>query len=51
VSDKRVRRILSDSDKFVGFWPVFQILPESQLKTFWEIKIIVEGILGKKCLN
>jgi hypothetical protein len=51
VSYKRVRWILSDSNKFVGFWPVFQISPESQLKTFWEIKIIVEGILGEKVLE
>jgi hypothetical protein len=62
VLEKRVHRILPDSGEFVGFPPIFQILPDSDeispesLFTHAEItvedmlgkkKVIVEGILGK----
>jgi hypothetical protein len=51
ASEKKVCRISSDSDEFVGFQPIFQIpasagiivhgYPESLLRTCWEKKLLL----------
>jgi hypothetical protein len=52
VLEKRVHRILPDSGEFVGFPPIFQILPDSDEisleSLFTHAEITVEDMLGKK---
>jgi hypothetical protein len=52
ASEKRVRWISPDSDELVGFWPIFQILPNSSEispeSLFTHTEITVEDMLGKK---
>jgi hypothetical protein len=54
ASKKRVRHISSDSVKFEGFQPIFQILPDpdeiSPESLFTHAKITVEDMLEKKKL-